>query len=116
MSEVERNIDLTGCCSKDKTPGYREYFVLKRAQMWPCVLFWFFFSLYIFVWVFFFSRMQKQLLTWTALIRKCLYLQLMISPYMDRFNFAKCQEKKDKRNIQTSTCFIHKICTKLEVP
>lgn len=37
MTEVERNIDLTGCCSKDKMPDYREYFVLKRAQMWPCV-------------------------------------------------------------------------------
>lgn len=50
QNKIERNIDLTGCCSKDKMPGYREYFVLKSAQMWPCVcfsfiyLFWFVFK------------------------------------------------------------------------
>lgn len=49
MTEVERNIDLTGCCSKDKMPGNREYFVLKRARMWPCGFF-----LYICVGLFFF--------------------------------------------------------------
>lgn len=60
-------------------PGYREYFVLKRAQMWPCV-----FPLYIcvrllgvcfLVFFFFFFKNADCCFLGLLLSRKCLCLQ-----------------------------------------